>query len=309
LPSQHYRFKRHRGDNARNFYARHMIKKADYWMPGGPEGVLLIHGLTGTPAEMRFVAKGLNARGFTVYGMQLDGHCGNEDDLLATGWKEWTASVDQAATRLAQSVDRLFVGGLSMGALLALHLAARRPNAVLGVALYGTTFRYDGWAIPAVARLSFLLPWACALGVGRHRSFMEGFPYGIKDERIRTRILGAMLSGNSAAAGLPGNPWPALAEFVRLARRVRKELALVQAPCLAVHATQDDIASLRNVDIARKGVSGTFETLLLDDSYHMVTVDQQRDLLIDRSARFFADIAHRDAPPAQTTRPVLAEVA
>ena len=286
-----------------------MIKKSDYWMPGGRSGVLLIHGLTGTPAEMRFVAKGLHDRGFTVYGMQLDGHCGNEADLLATGWKDWTASVDKAATHLSRSVDRFFVGGLSMGALLALQLAARRPHDVKGVALYGTTFRYDGWAIPAVARLSFLLPWACALGVGRHRSFMESFPYGIKDERIRTRIAGAMLGGNSAAAGLPGNPWPSLAEFVRLAKRVRKELALVRSPCLAVHATQDDIASLRNVEVARKGVSGSFETLLLDDSYHMVTVDKQRELLIARSARFFSDIAKREAAPAQTVQPLLAEVA
>ena len=286
-----------------------MIKKSDYWMPGGRSGVLLIHGLTGTPAEMRFVAKGLNAEGFTVYGMQLDGHCGTESDLLATGWKDWAASADRAATHMLQSVDRLFVGGLSMGALLALHLAARRPHDVQGLALYGTTFRYDGWAIPPIAHLSFLLPWVCALGVGRKRSFMESFPYGIKDERIRTRITGAMLSGNSAAAGLPGNPWPSLAEFMRVSNRVRKELHLVQAPCLAVHATQDDIASLRNVDIARKGVSGRFETLLLDNSYHMVTVDQQRDLLITRSARFFSDIAWRGNAPATAAPAQLAEAA
>ncbi len=289
------------------FYARKMIKKSDYWMPGGRSGVLLIHGLTGTPAEMRFVAKGLHARGFTVYGMQLDGHCGNAGDLLATGWRDWTASVDQAATFMLQSVNRLFVGGLSMGALLALHLAAQRPQDVSGLALYGTTFRYDGWAIPAVARLSFLLPWACALGVGRKRSFMESFPYGIKDERIRTRISGAMLSGNSAAAGLPGNPWPSLAEFVRLASRVRKELALVHAPCLAVHAAQDDIASLRNVEVVRKGVRGPFETLLLDDSYHMVTVDKQRDLLIERSARFYLDIAERGYASVQGMPALVAE--
>ena len=275
-----------------------MIKKSDYWMPGGRSGVLLIHGLTGTPAEMRFVAKGLNASGFTVYGMQLDGHCGDESDLLGTGWKDWADSADRAATRMLQSVDRLFVGGLSMGALLALHLAARRPRDVQGLALYGTTFRYDGWAIPAIARLSFMLPWGCALGIGRKRSFMESFPYGIKDERIRQRITGAMLSGDSAAAGLPGNPWPSLAEFVRLASRVRRELRLVQAPCLAVHATQDDIASLRNVEIAQKGVRGHFERLLLDDSYHMVTVDKQRDLLIERSARFFSGIAEGRAAPA-----------
>ncbi|MEO8523676.1 MAG: hypothetical protein ABI460_03045 [Caldimonas sp.] len=60
--------------------------------------------------------------------------------------------------------------------------------------LYGTTFRYDGRAIPKIARLSFLLPLACALGYGRERQFMETFPYGIKNERIRAWIVGSRLS-------------------------------------------------------------------------------------------------------------------
>ncbi|MEO8856176.1 MAG: alpha/beta fold hydrolase [Burkholderiaceae bacterium] len=268
-----------------------MIKKSDYWMPGGRSGVLLIHGLTGTPAEMRFVANGLHQKGFTVYGMQLAGHCGSVEDLLRTGWRDWSDSVDQAATRMLQSVDRMFVAGLSMGALLALQLAEERQRDVGGLALYGTAFRYDGWAIPAIARLSFLLPWVCATGLCRGRSFMESFPYGIKDERIRNRLVGSMLAGDSAAAGLPGNPWPSLAEFFRLSSNVRHRLDRVRAPCLAVHAAEDDIASLRNLEIVRRGVSGTFETLLLDNSYHMVTVDGQRQQLIERSARFFAELS------------------
>lgn len=274
-----------------------MIKKSDYWMEGGRCGVLLIHGLTGTPAEMRFVAKGLNERGFSVYGMQLAGHCGDTHDLLQTGWRQWAESVDQAATDMLKRVDHLFVGGLSMGAVLAMQLAARRPQEVSGLALYGTTFRYDGWAIPPVARLSFLLPWVCALGIGHSRSFMESFPYGIKDERIRNRVAGAMLSGDSASAGLPGNPWPSLAQFLLLARRVRRSLPLVQAPCLVVHAEQDDIASPANAEIVRRGVSGPVQTLLLDDSYHMVTVDRQRQLLIERSAQFFDAIVTPAAQP------------
>ncbi|QPF75594.1 alpha/beta fold hydrolase [Roseateles sp. DAIF2] len=272
-----------------------MIKRSDYLLQGGRQGVLLIHGLTGTPAEMRFVAKGLHARGFTVHGMQLAGHCGDEADLLASGWRDWSASVEQAALALSAQVDQLFVAGLSMGAVLALQLSIERPGLVSGLGLYGTTFVYDGWTIPPTARLSFLLPLVCALGLGRGRSFMEAPPYGIKDERIRARIAGSMLAGDSAAGGLPGNPWPSLAEFHRLARRVRARLDQVDAPCLAVHAQEDDVASLRNVEILRRGLSVPLQTLVLPDSYHMVTVDQERGRLIEASADFFTALAPRAA--------------
>lgn len=268
-----------------------MTESMDFTWRAGRSGVLLIHGLTGTPTEMRFVARGLHEAGFTVNAVQLAGHCGDASDLLATGWRDWYASVDAAATRLLREVDHLFVAGLSMGALLALKLAIERPREVDGLGLYGTTFRYDGWAIPAVARLSFLLPAACALGIGRKRSFMEGFPYGIKNERIRDWIVGRMLSGDSAGGGLPGNPWPALAEFIRLSGHVKRRLDRVRAPCLVIHSTSDDIASLDNVAIVEQSVKGPVEKILLDDSYHMISVDQQRDVVIERSAGFFRRIA------------------
>lgn len=268
-----------------------MIKNVEFHMPGGRNGVLLIHGLTGTPTEMRFVGKGLNRKGFTVYGMQLAGHCGDEADLLATGRGDWYRSVVEAAEKLRGEVDHLFVAGLSMGALLALKLAADRPEMVDGLGLYGTTFVYDGWTIPWIGKLSFLLPLVVSLGFGHHRKFHECFPYGIKDERIRQRIAGSMLSGDSAAAGLPGNPWPSLAEFYRLSWRVRRLLGNVRTPALVIHAKDDDVASLKNVRTVVRGISGPVETVLLENSYHMITVDQERDLVIERTARFFNEVA------------------
>src|SRR5258707_730094 len=148
-----------------------MIKKVDFHLPGGRNGVLLIHGLTGTPTEMRFVAKGLNRNGFTVHGMQLAGHCGDAADLL-------------------------------------------------------------------------------------------------------------------------GNPWPSLAEFYRLSFRVRQQLKSVRTPCLVVHAQDDDVASLKNVRMVVRGVSGPVETVLLENSYHMITVDQERSQVIERTTRFFNEVAH-----------------
>ncbi len=268
-----------------------MIQQTDFFFEGGRSGVLLIHGLTGTPMEMRLLGKGLNRVGFTVHGMQLAGHCGDADDLLATGWRDWYASVEQAADAMLGKVDQLFVGGLSMGALLALKLAADRPRQIAGVGVYGATFRYDGWSIPPLARLSFLLPLLKKLGIGRGRSFMEQPPYGIRDERLRAQVSTAMLGGDSAAAGLPGNPWYSLAEMYGLAASVRRQLCQVTSPCLVAHASDDDVASPKNAELVMRGVSAPTELLLLDDSYHMITIDKERRTLIDRSAAFFDSIA------------------
>ncbi|HEY0180679.1 MAG TPA: alpha/beta fold hydrolase [Dokdonella sp.] len=270
-----------------------MIKPSEFYLRGGRSGVLLIHGLTGTPTEMRFVGNGLNRAGFSVLGMQLAGHCGDVADLLATGWRDWSASVALAAERLRAQVDHLFVAGLSMGAVLALKLAIDRPREIDGLGLYGTTFFHDGWATPAIGRLAFLLPLVTALGIGRDRVSAETEPYGIKDERVRNRIVGAMLSGDSQAAGLAGFPWPSLAEFQRLSLHVRNRIGRVRAPCFVAHSAHDDVASLRNVRVVERGVRAPVETLLLDDSYHMITVDRQRSLLIERSAAFFHRIAER----------------
>jgi carboxylesterase len=275
---------------------KHVIQQTDFFLEGGRSGVLLIHGLTGTPMEMKLLGKGLNRAGFTVHGMQLAGHCGNVEDLLATGWRDWYASVEQAADALLGKVDQLFVGGLSMGALLALKLAAERPQQVAGVGVYGATFRYDGWSIPKLARLSFMLPLLKKLGIGRGRSFMEQPPYGIRDERLRAQVSSAMLGGDSAAAGLPGNPWYSLAEMYRLAADVRRRLPQVMAPCLVAHASDDDVASPRNAELVMREVGAPAELLLLDDSYHMITIDRERRTLIDRSAAFFGRVADGGAP-------------
>jgi carboxylesterase len=105
-----------------------MIKPSEFHLRGNRCGVLLIHGLTGTPTEMRFVGNGLNRAGFSVLGMQLAGHCGDERDLLATGWRDWYASVLAAADRLREQVDHLFVAGLSIGGILAVKLAIDRRD-------------------------------------------------------------------------------------------------------------------------------------------------------------------------------------
>jgi carboxylesterase len=247
-----------------------------FFHPGGRTGVLLIHGLTGTPLEMKFVGRQLAQRGYTVYGMQLAGHCVDADTLIKTGWRDWLGSVLDAHDELTQQVDRVFVAGLSMGALLALQLAIERPQAVHGVGLYAPMLRFDGWSIPWTRHLAWLLPVLVRLPGGRQRSFPEAHPFGIKDDRTRRLVAGYLESGDPRNAGLAGFPWPSLVQFRRLVRRVMPRLGEITAPTLIVHPVEDDLASSRNAIAIGRRLGGPVEWEWLNDSYHVITVDRQR---------------------------------
>ena len=210
---------------------------------GGRIGFLLVHGLAGTPAEMKILGKRLNRYGFTVLCPQLAGHCasgrGAHHHLLVG----LVAGVEDAFDALSQHMDAVFVGGLSAGAVL----AAPRPalsGAGAGLALYSTTLRYDGWTIP---KLSFLLPLILKTPYfGKRYRFEEAFPYGIMDDKLRGRILAQMQSGDAAAAGFTATPGASLKQLWGLVAAVKRDLPSIKTPTLIVHAGNDDIASARS---------------------------------------------------------------
>ena len=248
--------------------------------PGNRTGFLLIHGLGGTPIELRVVARALHKAGHTVHCPQLAGHCGSEDDLLATTWLDWAASVEAALDQLKRECDTIIVGGLSMGAVMALHIAAKRADDVQGLALYAPTLWYDGWSIPWY---SFLLKLLIDTPMGRRFRFVEREPYGIKDPRIRAMIVNAMGRGDSAEAGLLGTPSGAVREMWALIKRVKQLMGTIRQPALIVHARNDDVAGLSNALYIQRHLGGLVDTVVLEDSYHLVTIDGQRDVVIERS--------------------------
>lgn len=174
-----------------------------YYVAGGRTGVLLMHGLCGTPTEMRFVANGLARTGCTVYCPMLAGHGGNKEDIKHTTWQDWYRSAETALDRLREDCDTVIVGGLSTGALLALMLAARRPADVQATALMAPTLWLNGWLIPWYARLFRLV---FSKRVANLIDFPDLHPHGIKDERIREFIRNALFSGDGSVAGLPSTP-------------------------------------------------------------------------------------------------------
>ena len=263
---------------------------------GGRTGILLIHGLGGTPVEMRFVAVGLARAGYTVSVPQLAGHCGSADDLRGTTWKDWYASIEEAHDKLLEECDTVIVGGLSMGAVLALHLAAQRPNTVHGVAAFAPTLKLDGWGIPWYA---WFFNLCFQRSVADRFDFVEREPFGIKDNRVRGLITAARESGDSSQAGQLSTPGSSMLELRYLVKTVQAELGTIRQPALILHPREDDRASLSNAFRLQKALGGRVETVVLEDSYHIVTLDRQRNIVMERTSRFTADIERRIAERAE----------
>jgi carboxylesterase len=259
------------------------------YLPGGPTGVLLVHGLGGTPAELRAMARAYSDAGFTVHCCQLAGHCGSEAELVATSRSDWSASVEVGLARLRQDCDAIFAGGLSMGAVLALQLARRHETVVRGLLLYAPTLWYDGWAMP---RGRFLLRWLIHTPMARRFRFNERQPYGIKDKRLRDIVLRAMQT-NTDEAGHFSTPAPVIRQFWLLVDEILPELPHIRAPAFVAHAREDDLSSIKNAFHLQNRLGGVVEALILDDSYHLITIDRQRDLLVERSTAFVRAYAKR----------------
>jgi carboxylesterase len=262
---------------------------------GGHQGFLLIHGLGGTPLEMRYLAHGFARAGYSVHVPQLAGHCGSASDLRVTNWMDWYDSVEKAHQSLRQRCDSVVVGGLSMGALLALHHATEHPHDVSALALYAPSLWLDGWGIPWYMGFFNLVTqkWLADFVV-----FAEREPWGVKDPRIKALVEKAIISGESSQAGIAALPGSLMLELRWLVRRVRRELAHVRQPTLIVHPRRDDRASMRNVNYLQSMLPGLTETLVLDDSYHLVTLDRQRHLVLGRTLEFVSEVTRRATCPA-----------
>jgi carboxylesterase len=259
---------------------------------GGDAGVLLSHGITGSPTEMKPLVRRLAAAGFTVSCPALAGHCSTLRELKRTRWTDWYASLETALLALQERCSTIFVSGLSMGALMALKLAADHPDSVHGVATLSATFFYDGWNVPRF-RQRYLLPLAMHSPLRFFYSWHEPAPYGIKDERIRN-IIAAVYAGDAAQRpekyGYSEFPGVTIRETFRLIKAVKRDLGRITAPLLIVHATEDDMATLENARfLAARVASNDVRTFFVDDTYHVLTLDRRKHDVANRVTEFFVD--------------------
>lgn len=248
----------------------------------------MLHGLSSSPLELRYLARYLNNEGFTTCAPVLDGYSAGTVEQRMERWLDAAmAEYDALASRYA----RVSICGLSIGAALALALARRRPNAQ-SLVLLSLTLSYDGWAIPWYR---FLLNWAYFTPLRSRWRYRESEPFGLRNEALRTKIARAMQRNDFSEVGPSTISLPALHEASRLANNVRANLHEIRNDCLIVHAIDDETASPRNArEVAAKLGTSFLRTIWLDDSYHMITSDNEREVVARETAAFLreSEIAH-----------------
>lgn len=257
------------------------LQTGAYRSKGGKVGVLLLHGLCGTPAEMRFVAMGLSKAGYTVHCPLLAGHGARRRAIGQAGWQDWYRSAEEALDELSETCDTVIVGGLCVGAILAIHLAARRPDNVQAVTLFSPTLWVNGWAIKWYMRLLALVPFKF---VAKRIHFDDVQSLGIKCPRVREFVRTALAASDDL--GTSGTPATMVLEHRWLVKAAKRLLNQVRQPTLIIHSRQDDHADLNNATYLKRNMTGVVDLVVLEDSYHMITLDKERHVVVERAKAF-----------------------
>ena len=254
--------------------------------------VILIHGLTGTPNEMKYLATYLNKRGYTVICPKLANHGESIWVLKNTSWQELYASIREilVSGELADFKGPIFVSGLSMGALFALLVADEFKDRVHGVSCLAPTLFYDGWNTP-LSHIFFPFAYTPL----RHLAyFKESLPYGIKNEIIQQRIhkyySTARLDDREGAEqyGYPYFPITLLHQLQLLVKYLKKKLPGMSFPVQLIQAKDDDVASVKNSKFIYDNIRSEIkEIVLLYNSYHVITADQERETVAEKAMGFF----------------------
>lgn len=259
-------------------------------------GALLLHGLSGSPAEMRHLSRSLCEAGFTVHVPAIPGYAfGTHADPFDTGtWEQWIDYAGHALDTLVRRHGPVYLAGLCIGALLALRLAIERPQRIGAMSLISTTLHHDGWATPWYRRLIQL---AGHTPLRRRVKLHERFPYGLKNERLRERVARAMRTEGSSAAGAEFMPLSGMHQAYRLSGAVQRDIGRVRTPSLVLHAIDDDVASTRSAEfVARNVATREVRTVLYRESYHILTMDNDRDAVADETIGFFRRHGAQSAP-------------
>ena len=245
---------------------------APFSFDGGPVGVVLSHGFTGTPASMRPWAEHLAAAGFTVRLPLLPGHGTTWQDTNTTRWPQWYGAVEAAYDEVAARCETVFAAGLSMGGTLVTRLAEEKGDKIAGLILVNPAY--------ATARLDAKLA-----------------PYIAWAVRSRPAIGGDVKKPGVDESAYDRTPVVAFTSLLKLWKVTARDLGKVTAPIRMYRSVEDHVVDPSSAVLLKaRATSTTVEEVLLHDSYHVATMDNDAPAIFAGSVDFIR--AHSNAGSA-----------
>ena len=254
--------------------------------------LLLFHGLLSTPHEFGLIAQTLRNRGIAHSAVTVPGYS-LSTEAVAPDWRRWReAALDAIDSHVPRTVP-VVLGGLCIGGVLAAAAALEARHRVAGLVLMSPTFTYDGWGLSPLRRLRHLAYWT---RLDRFFSVAEREPYGIKNAKIRKWVIRAWEERSTSTVGPSRLPLRAVREGERMMAAVRARLRGLDCPLLVIHAREDEITSLESVQRLFSSLPMRDKELaVLENSYHMITVDNDRHEVTALLERFVKRLESREA--------------
>lgn len=244
-----------------------MAEPKPFYFEGNEIGVLLVHGFTGSPVELYPMGEYLARRGLTVLGVRLAGHGTTPEEMAKTGWRDWVASAQEGLERLRAEQEQVYVVGYSLGGLITLHLAARRP--MEGAVLVATPLYQKD-------RRQFLLP---VLKHFVHYLPMNGPESPDLDVRARFWSYDRM-------------PLHCADELLKFMRQTRRELPQVKLPLLIMHGNLDQTVPPDCPQEIHDRTASTDKAILrFANSTHSLPADHDREQVWQRAYEFIARLS------------------
>lgn len=238
-----------------------------FFYSGGKTGILLIHGFTGTPSELRPMGEYFRGKGYTVKAPLLAGHGTSPEEMEKTGWRDWWQSALDAYDHLRteKDLDHLFVAGLSMGGVLSLLLAAEKP--------------IDG-----------VISMCAPVWVRDRRAFLASIAYPF----YRYKMNGKQRDPDIEAhlVSYDRTPIKSVGELNRLLKRLKRYLSRVEAPALVVQSRHDETVQPRSARHIYEKISSNVKRLSwYEKSSHIITVDKERRKLFAEVDNFIRQVS------------------
>ena len=241
-----------------------------FLFPGGETRILLVHGFTGSPKEMRWLGERLHGAGFTVLGVRLFGHATKMDDMLRARREDWLACLEDGYHILGGPKSRIVVAGLSMGGALSLVFGSRFP--VAGVAAMSTPYELPPHPLARWLRpLRGLIPliglfwrYASKVAIGWHdaEAASDHFEY-------------------------PAYPIRSGLELDALLLEMRRALPAISAPVLLMHARHDPAVPPAHMPAIYGDLRTSDKRMVwFEESGHVLTKDAQREQVFAEVADF-----------------------